>query len=166
MEDSALEALYTGAYIFVFIVALTITLYLFGSITNFADLAYEYNNDVQSGATIIETPVEQDILLNIDEVISYYYNYIARDLYGSEAIESGMITDSTTASITKYNVNIEGLMDLSKDATIKDIYSILAAKDGKNTKYILTYDKVTYDNKNKIKIVDISIKRATNIEYF
>ena len=66
MEDSAFEALYTGAYIFVFIVALTITIYLFSSITNFADLAYEYNNDVQSGATIVDTPVEQDLLLTID----------------------------------------------------------------------------------------------------
>lgn len=166
MEDSALEALYTGAYIFVFIVALTITLYLFSSITNFADLAYEYNNEVQGGATIVETPVEQDILLNINEVISYYYNYVVRDLYGEEAIESGMITDTTTASITKYNVYIEGLMDLSRDATMKDVYSILAAKDGKDTKYILTYDNVSYDSENKTKIVDISIKRATNIEYF
>lgn len=164
MEDSALEALYTGAYIFVFIVALTITIYLFSSITNFADLAYEYNNDVQSGATIVDTPVEQDLLLTIDEVISYYYNYVVRDLYGSDAIDSGMTSDNT-ASVTRYNVSIEGLKDLPRDTTIKDVYSILA-KDGKDTRYALTYENVTYDNQNKVKIVDITIKRVTNIEYF
>ncbi|MDD3303951.1 MAG: hypothetical protein PHP54_03445 [Clostridia bacterium] len=166
MEDSALEALYTGAYIFVFIVALTITLYLFGSITNFANLAYDYNTEVQGGATIVETPVEQDILLNINEVISYYYNYVARDLYGNEENNGTITTDSNNAVITKYNVTIEGLMQLPRDATIKDIYAILAAKDGKDSKYILTYNKVSYDTKDNVKIVDISIKRATNIEFF
>ena len=75
------------------------------------------------------------------------------------------MTSDNTASVTRYNVSIEGLMDLPTDTTIKDVYSILA-KDGKDTRYALTYENVTYDNQNKVKIVDITIKRVTNIEYF
>ncbi len=42
MEESAFQAIYTGVYIIIFIVALTTSLYLFNGISDLAEKSYEY----------------------------------------------------------------------------------------------------------------------------
>lgn len=153
MEESAIQAIYTGAYIFVFIVALTVTLYLFGSITDFSKLAYRYNNEVQGSATIVDAPVEQNILLNVDEVVSYYYNYVKKDLYG----------DEKSKGITNYIVDIEQLRGMNVNTTsLADVYNKLTNNGReKDAKYIIKYDRYTTTNNGKNADVNISITKAS-----
>lgn len=144
MEESAYQALYTGAYIIVFITALTVTLYLFNSINDFADLAYEFNTNIENNATIINAPVGANRLLTGEEVISYYYNYIKNDLYTQK--ESNI----------NYIVTINGVN--TNELANKSLKGV-AEKINPNSKYILYYKGAKYiDGKKNI---NIEIKAAT-----
>ena len=79
MSDSAFEAIYTGVYIFVFIAALTIALYMFRNINELAENSYEYGIEMTSG-TLIQDTEQKDRLLEANDVISYYYNYVDYDI--------------------------------------------------------------------------------------
>lgn len=146
MEESAYQALFTGTYIFVFIISLTVTLYLFNSITDFADLAYEFNTAVSDNSTIINAPVEANRLLSGEEVISYYYNYIKHDLYTEKE------------SPVNYNVTISGIGNIN-ELSNKSL-SYVASKIGIENKYILHYKGAAYDAEGK-KNIDIEIVKAT-----
>ena len=145
MEESAYEALFTGTYIFVFIIALTVTLYLFNSIMDFSELAYEFNNTVEDKSTIINAPVEANRLLTGEEVLSYYYNYVRHDLYTEKK------------SPINYNVTISGLNN--EQLATKTLYQVAEAI-GINDKFILYYRGAEYDE-NGVKNIDIEIKKAT-----
>lgn len=154
MEDSAFEALYTGAYVFVFIIALTVTIFLFSSITDFADLAYEYEETSGDSSVIVDTPVNQNLLLSSDEVMSYYYNYIKKDIYGDDSKKESYNV------IIKTKAKDEAGADLSVISGESDMtISELSARLGKNNKYILRYKSV--DNVGN---VTIEIQKATQAE--
>ena len=145
MEDSAYQALFTGTYIVVFIMALTVTLYLFNSISEFAELAYEFNVTSEDSSTIINAPVEANRLLTGEEVLSYYYNYVKHDLYTEKE------------SPINYKVTITGIN--TNELKDKSLYEV-AQKIGVDNKYILHYKGASYDahgNKN----IDIEISKAT-----
>ena len=55
MDESAYTALYTGTYIFVFIIALSLTIFLFTEVVNYADVAYEFDENVP--AFVIASPL-------------------------------------------------------------------------------------------------------------
>lgn len=80
MEDSAFEAIYTGVYIFIFIAALTMTLYMFKNVNELAERSYEYGI-VATGDRLIEATEEPDKILDKSDIISYYYNYVNIDNY-------------------------------------------------------------------------------------
>lgn len=154
MEDSAFEALYTGAYVFVFIIALTVTIFLFSSITDFADLAYEYEETSGDSSVIVDTPVNQNLLLSSDEVMSYYYNYVKKDIYGDDSKKESYNV------IIKTKAKDEAGADLSVISGESDMtISELSARLGKNNKYILRYKSV--DNAGN---VTIEIQKATQAE--
>lgn len=154
MEDSAFEALYTGAYVFVFIIALTVTIFLFSSITDFADLAYEYEETSGDSSVIVDTPVNQNLLLSSDEVMSYYYNYIKKDIYGDDSKKESYNV------IIKTKAKDEAGADLSVISGESDMtISELSDRLGKNNKYILRYKSV--DNAGN---VTIEIQKATQAE--
>ena len=79
MENSY-EAIYTGVYLFVFVAALTIALYLFQGVNDLADRSYDYGKVVEGNA-VIETDAEEKKYLSKEDVISYYMNYIKKDNY-------------------------------------------------------------------------------------
>lgn len=81
MENSY-EALYTGVYLFVFVAAMTIAVYLFQGVNDLADRSYDYGKVVEGNA-VIETDTDEMKYLSREDVISYYMNYIAND-NGSE----------------------------------------------------------------------------------
>ena len=154
MEDSAFEALYTGAYVFVFIIALTVTIFLFSSITDFADLAYEYEETSGDSSVIVDTPVNQNLLLFSDEVMSYYYNYVKKDIYGDDSKKESYNV------IIKTKAKDEAGADLSVISGESDMtISELSDRLGKNNKYILRYKSV--DNAGN---VTIEIQKATQAE--
>ena len=81
MENSY-EALYTGVYLFVFVAAMTIAVYLFQGVNDLANNSYDYGK-VVTGDAVIETDTEEAKYLSKTDVISYYMNYIKRDNYES-----------------------------------------------------------------------------------
>ena len=78
--NNAFEALYTGVYIVIFITSVTIALFLFRSINEFAEDSYNYGNQATS-ESLIEATGETNLTLSADEVIPYYFNYVKKDIY-------------------------------------------------------------------------------------
>lgn len=154
MEESAYDALYTAAYIFVFIAALTVTLYLFNSIQEFSEIAYDFNRNKADGATSINLPVKGNRLLTGEEVLPYYYNYIKNDLYTTEN-NSKMVT---------YNLEIygDGNVNLINVFNGKRLQEVADELIGDNKRYILSHESIELDPTNNLKkIVNIKITKAT-----
>lgn len=146
MEESASQAIYTGAYILVFIMSLTITLYLFNSIIDFSDLAYEYNVKSEDNATIIDAPAEANRLLTGEEVLSYYYNYVKHDLY--------------TEKVSSVNYNLDIKIGVSKEDLSNMSLLQISKAIGMDNKFILSYKGASY-GADGTKNIDIEITRAT-----
>lgn len=111
MGDSAYQAIYTGVYVFVFIIAMSATIYLFMTIIDYAELSYNYGNTALDSNLIENIPTTKYQLLTGSDVITYYYNYVKKDKYeGSE-------------SDTKYNVEIfnSSGTKIINEAAIKNI---------------------------------------------
>lgn len=156
MESSATKALYIGAYIFVFVSALTVTLFLFNSILDFSNLAYEFETSNVSNQILINVPVEAKRLLSSDEVASYYYNYIKSDVYVNNTND----TNIYIVQICDSNNNvIFDTSDTNKNANENKSYKEIINKLGKDNKYILSYKKVDSNGK-----VVIELRKATQEE--
>ncbi|MEG0872482.1 MAG: hypothetical protein RSE00_00915 [Clostridia bacterium] len=143
MEDSSYESIYTGVYIFIFIIALTGTIYLFTSVGTLAEKAYEFGN-VKSDKAIIENiPVDNVITLSPSEVISYYFNYVQKDMYSVSS------ADNMT---NRYNLTITG-----RHGALASTLNYEQAKDAIGTgEYVLRYESENVDAKGK-KIARVTI---------
>ena len=131
MEDSAFEAIYTGVYIFIFIAALTMTLYMFKNVNELAERSYEYGI-IASGDRLIEAPEEPDKILNKSDIVSYYCNYIKQDSY-----------DNTNTGITIHaSVNITGSFELNFDVEDTENTDLLKSN---STKYYELIDGIKSD---------------------
>lgn len=130
MENSAFEAIYTGVYIVVFIAAFTVTLYLFMSINQVAEEAYNYGNVVTTQA-VVQVPTEQkDLYMSASEVVSFVFNYKIRDLYNdSDSEQSKCIIKLKNSS------GNEIVLDVSE-------YKELIQKLNSNSKYIFKYESI------------------------
>ncbi len=119
MEDSAYNSLMMGVYIVIFVMATSITIYLFSSTIEFAEKAYEYGK-LSTGDSIVEVPV--NTIYNTvtgAELLTYYYNYKSPDKYGTTVIpgynfsnlediyNAGIVLDSTYT--LKYSSVVTGL---------------------------------------------------------
>lgn len=155
MEESTMNALYTGTYVFVFIIALTVTIYLFNSITHFADVAFAFNNETADNASIVEVPVSQNRLLTGEEVISYYYNYVKKDLYGQDNTQ-GNTNETDTKKSVEYIVTIEGA-----SAEIDNFDKVVNNAIKVDQKYILKFGNVKHATNGK-STVEIEINKATS----
>lgn len=125
MEDSTFEAIYTGVYIFIFIAALTVTLYMFKNVNELAERSYEYGM-VSTGDTLVEAPEEVDKVLHKTDVISYYYNYVNLDNYDTKneytpiytvEIDDNKVSDSDSYSYIKL---LRGLSSNDYKITVDD----------------------------------------------
>lgn len=147
MEDSAFNAIYTGVYVFIFVIALTATIFLYRSVSEYADVAYDFSHKIDGSALIIGSEVERNRILNGDEVINYYYNYIKKDQYGTDKENSKYIV----------SINLAGNDEPEKILTNTDLsYKELAERIGMNNKYIVNYVKETADQKAIIQITRIN----------
>ena len=155
MESSATQAIYTGTYIYVFVAALTVSLYLFNSILDFSNVAYEFEGKIEENEVIVDVPVEANRLLSADEVASYYYNYIVKDQFED--------TENTNNEIEKYNVKIldknSNEIDFKNSGMEIKNYKSVIDKLGAEKKYILKYKSVDLNGK-----INIQIKEATSDE--
>ncbi len=144
MEQSAYSALYTGTYIVVFITALTVTLYLFNSIVNYADLAYEFDEKVVDNSVIVNQPYGENQLLTASEVASYYFNYVSNDVSGGQELTKDFKVNIYNSTDTN-----EGYLLEYKDRVNQTYYSFeeVIEKLGKDTKYIMKVTKKDGDGK-------------------
>lgn len=142
MEESAYSALYTGTYVIVFITALTVTLYLFNSIVNYADLAYEFDEKVVDTSVIVNQPYGENQLLTASEVASYYFNYVSNDVSGGQELTKDFKVD-----IYNFTEANEGYLIEYKDRVNQTYYSLqeVIQKLGTDVKYIM---KVTKKDQN------------------
>lgn len=81
MEDSANQALYTGVYVFIFVIAISATILLFSAIINYAELSYEYGDTTVNSNIIENIPTTKYKLLTGSDVIAIIYNYMIGDKY-------------------------------------------------------------------------------------
>lgn len=104
MNESTNTLLYTATYVFIFVIALSLSIMLFLGINRYANSAYEYSQGL--GGSIINTVSDgtemydgdtQLLPLTREDVLSYYFNYIKKDLYGGQ---------SNNNADVKYDVNI------------------------------------------------------------
>lgn len=143
MEDSANNLLYTGTYVIIFIIAVSLSITLFYSVNKYADSAFNYQQDLQS--SIINTqPTGNEtngiVTLSQDDVVAYYFNYIKKDIYSSQ---------NSGNNDVKYNVTIDVISNPNDTANaIKEIYT--------HTAYYLKYTGNSL-NSNNVKEVNIAI---------
>ena len=140
--DSVNEALYIGIYTFIFVIALSLTIFLFSSLMSYTDRVYEYMHDLSNDGVNISLQADRHLILSSQEVVSYYYNYIKKDRL-SENIED----NSVVLSINLNTKNESPIYLERTDLSYKD----LMQKLGNNTQYILTVGRnstedVTYLN--------------------
>lgn len=125
MENSY-EALYTGVYLFVFVAAMTIAVYLFQGVNDLANNSYDYGK-VVTGDAVIETDTEEAKYLSREDLISYYFNYIKKDNY-----EDGGVYLKLPALTIRYGGNT-----LSSTSGNDKVYSFFKGLPVGN--YLLTF---------------------------
>ena len=146
MEESAFDAIYIGIYVFVFVIAVTATMFLYNSISDYADLAYEFSHKVDEGALIVGSEVQRNKIITGDEVINYYYNYIKRDKY-----------DTANNSNYIVNINLNGKNETERLLTSTNLtYKELVQQIGITNKYLVEYVKETSDGKAIINITRVT----------
>ena len=140
--DSVNEALYIGIYTFIFVIALSLTIFLFSSLMSYTDHVYEYMHDLSNDGVNISLQADRHLILSSQEVVSYYYNYIKKD-----RLSENIVDNSVVLSINLNTKNESPIYLERTDLSYKD----LMQKLGNNTQYILTVGRnstedVTYLN--------------------
>ena len=142
--DSVNEALYIGIYTFIFVIALSLTIFLFSSLMSYTDRVYEYMHDLSNDGVNISLQADRHLILSSQEVVSYYYNYIKKDRL-SENIED----NSVVLSINLNTKNESPIYLERTDLSYKD----LMQKLGNNTQYILTVGRNSNENVTYLNII-------------
>ena len=142
--ENANEAIYIGIYTMIFVIALSLTIFLFSSLMNYTDEAYDYMHQQSNDAVTVTGEVNRHLILTGQEVLSYYYNYIKKDRYSDETVNNDIVLN-----INLSTKNETPLMLDSKTLTYKEAIN----KIGMNNKYILTVDKTTNENTTYINII-------------
>lgn len=140
--ESVNDALYIGIYTFIFVIALSLTIFLFSSLMSYTDHVYEYMHDLSNDGVNISLQADRHLILSSQEVVSYYYNYIKKD-----RLSENIVDDSVVLSINLNTKNESPIYLERTDLSYKD----LMQKLGNNTQYILTVGRnstedVTYLN--------------------
>ncbi len=132
MEDSGFSAMFIAVYVFIFIAATSITVFLFLATINFSEEAYEFGK-LTSADSVVETNVENtENTITGAELLTYYYNFVSDDKYGS-GIEGGTSLNPASDFIFRYGANTLALTDIVYDATYILRYSSVNTATGKIT---------------------------------
>ena len=140
--ESVNDALYIGIYTFIFVIALSLTIFLFSSLMSYTDHVYEYMHDLSNDGVNVSLQADRHLILSSQEVVSYYYNYIKKD-----RLYENIVDNSVVLSINLNTKNESPIYLERTDLSYKD----LMQKLGNNTQYILTVGRnstedVTYLN--------------------
>ena len=148
--ENASEAIYLGIYTLIFVIALSLTVFLFSSMLDYSEDAYKYMHSLENDAILVNASANRHLILNGQEVISYYYNYVKKDRFSDEDYNNNIVVsinlntkDESPSILTGTNMSYKDLLE----------------KVGLNNKYILTVG----DNTNDTNIY-INIIKATDEE--
>lgn len=136
--ENANEAIYIGVYVMIFVIALSLSIFLFSSLLNYSEDAYDYIHAEDNSAMLVNVPANRYLILNGQDVISYYYNYISKDRFTNK----------------NYNNNIVVSINLNT----KDEAPLML--DGENMTYKEVVQRVGLDNK-----YILSVGQNTNNDY-
>ena len=142
--DSVNEALYIGIYTFIFVIALSLTIFLFSSLMSYTDRVYEYMHDLSNDGVNISLQADRHLILSSQEVVSYYYNYIKKD-----RLSENIVDNSVVLSINLNTKNESPIYLERTDLSYKD----LMQKLGSNTQYILTVGRNSNENVTYLNII-------------
>jgi hypothetical protein len=142
--DSVNEALYIGIYTFIFVIALSLTIFLFSSLMSYTDRVYEYMHDLSNDGVNISLQADRHLILSSQEVVSYYYNYIKKD-----RLSENIVDNSVVLSINLNTKNESPIYLERTDLSYKD----LMQKLGNNTQYILTVGRNSNENVTYLNII-------------
>lgn len=146
MEDSTFEAIHVAVNIFVFIIAITATIYLFKSISELSEKAYEFGKLKIDSVVAEQVPSENAVVLDSSQVISYYFNYVKKDLYAEP--------DATVKQEYKITINTPSGTITRTDLTYQEALNSI----GTTRKYILEYK--TKNTASGIPVATINIRPA------
>lgn len=142
--ENANEAIYIGVYTTIFVIALSLTVFLFSSLMDYSEKAYDYMHSLGNDAILVNVPVNRHLILSGQEVISYYYNYIKKDRFTDEEYNN-----KTIVSINLNTKNETPLLITNENLTYKE----LSEKVGLANKYILTVGNNTNEEYTYINII-------------
>lgn len=126
MEDSGYNSLMIGVYIFIFLLATSLTVYLFSTTVTVADKAYEYGK-VTTGDSVIETTsAPKYSIITGAELLTYYYNYKSPDKYGT----------TNTPNYDFSNINDVGI-DINRS------YALIYSTANTGSKPVITVKDIT-----------------------
>lgn len=142
--ENATEAIYIGVYAMIFVVALSVTIFLFSSLMDYTEQAYDYMHMSSNDAVLVNVPVDRHLILSGQEVVSYYYNYVKKDRYTDKTYNSNIVVSINLRTKNESPVILSG-------ENLK--YKEIIEKVGLTNKYILTVDENTNSNTTYINIV-------------
>lgn len=152
--ENANEAIYIGIYTMLFVIALSLTIFLFSSLLDYSEQAYDYMHKQSNDAVIMNVPTNRHLILSGQEVISYYYNYIKKDRFSDKDYNNNIVV-----SINLNTKNDTPLMLDNDNLKYKD----LIEKVGINNKYILTVGENTNDQNTYINIIKATEEELNEI---
>lgn len=146
MDESTNTLLYTATYVFIFIIAVSLSIVLFLSVNRYADSAFDYKQGVNgtiinTGSTGVEEYQTGQVPLTRSDVFSYYVNYIKKDLYGN--------SEHDTNSDIVYYVSIADPETNSSNLGEDLDYNKLQKKLSYKETYFLEYMDETYEDGKK-----------------
>ncbi|MEG1009006.1 MAG: hypothetical protein RSE41_06700 [Clostridia bacterium] len=153
MENNAYEAAIIATYVFMFIIATSITIFLFSSVYEYSNKAYEYGRNVSKDSVIVDAPITKHNILSGSEVMSYIDNYIKYDKYLTEDLYNKFINGNNLTQDEKQVIN-----DLKKEGI--SIYKFKLPEQ--NIFYEKFYTLKYVSDNITSGIVEIEIKDITN----
>ena len=156
MEESTSTFLYTATYVFVFIIATSLSIGLYFTINRYADSAFNYSQNLNSSVINTSTTGTEEsnfgrVYLSREDVFSYYVNYTKKDIYGKDSLNNKEIVynfEYYADNVPPKKIILDDKLSYSR------LYEILQGKD----KFYLVYkDKGLNQGKQDITIQIVAI---------
>lgn len=142
--NSISEALYIGIYTFIFVIALSLTVFLFSSLMTYTDQAFDYMHLSSNGALNVSLQSDRHLVLSSQEVLSYYFNYIKKDRLSEDIVDNSVVVSINLNTKDETPIYLERT-DLS--------YKEVMQKLGDTNQYILTVGRNSNDDVTYLNIV-------------